>query len=109
MAKLGCSVYLIPERAAYGERPKDAVVNGMLFEFRTVTGNARTMEGEFRDAKKKGADVNVFVHVESDINKAEAKRRIKLAIDSHPEYTGIIIMSLSAKKRVFIWETVDLK
>lgn len=101
----GCSVYLIPERAAYGLRPKDAVVNGLLFEFRTVTGNARTMEGEFRDAKKKGVDVNVFIHIESNICYNEAKRRIKLAINDHPEYKGLIILSLLSEEKLYIWDT----
>ena len=105
LAKLGYSVYLIPERAAFGERPKDAIVNGVLFEFRTVTGNARTLEWEFRDAKKKGVDVNVFIHVVSDINRDEARRRVKLVIDNHPEYTGAVIMSLSEGEKLYFWET----
>jgi hypothetical protein len=69
LARLGNSVYLIPEHAAYGERPKDAVVNGQLFEFRTVTGNPETFQWEFRYAKKKGADTNVYINIISDISK----------------------------------------
>jgi len=93
LARLGNAVYLIPERAAYGERPQDAVVNGKLFEFKTVTGNARTLEWEFRKAKKKGDDVNVFIHVESDISRNETAHRIKLVLDRHPEFTGKIVIS----------------
>ena len=109
LAKLGCSVYLIPERAAFGERPKDAVVNGVLFEFRTVTGNARTLEWEFRDAKKKGINVNVFIHVISDINRDEVRRRVKLVIDNHPEYTRAIVMSLSKSDKLYFWETESFR
>ena len=93
LARLGNSVYLIPERAAYGEKPKDAVVNGQLFEFRTVAGNAKTLEWEFREAKRKGDDINVFVNVESGISRDETKRRIKLVLDRHPEFTGKIVIS----------------
>jgi len=61
LAKVGDSVFLIPENTAYKIRPKDAVVNGQLFEFRNITGNEKTLEWQFRDAKKKGADTNVFI------------------------------------------------
>jgi hypothetical protein len=64
-----------------------------LFEFRTVTGNARTLEWEFRGAKKKGDDVNVFISVESDISRHETKRRIKLVLEGHPEYSGKVVIS----------------
>jgi hypothetical protein len=36
-------------------------VNGELFEFKTVVGNARTLEWEFRSARRKGDDINVFI------------------------------------------------
>jgi hypothetical protein len=93
LSKLGNAVYLIPELAAFGERPKDAVVNGELFEFRTITGNARTLEWEFSDAKKKGDNINVFLHVRSDISREETRRRLKLVLDRHCEYTGKIVIS----------------
>jgi len=93
LAALGNSVFLIPENAAYRERPKDAVVNGQLFEFRTVTGNARTLEWEFGKAKKKGDDTNVYINILSDISEEEVRRRIKLVLDRHPEYTGEIVIS----------------
>jgi hypothetical protein len=93
LAKRGNSVYLIPEFAVFGERPKDAIVNGELFEFRTITGNARTLEWEFGDAKKKGNNTNVFIHVKSDISRDETRRRLKLVLDRHPEYTGKIVIS----------------
>jgi hypothetical protein len=108
LSRLGCFIYLIPERSAYGERPKDAVVNGKLFEFRTVTGNARTFEWEFRGAKKKGKDTNVFVNIESNISMAEARRKIGLVLKDHPEYTGEIIISLKGEKTCF-WDTGGLK
>ena len=104
LARLGNSVYLIPEHAAYGERPKDAVVNGKLFEFRTVTGNARTLEWEFRKAKKKGDDVNVFINIKSGISRNETERRIKLVIDRHSEYSGKIVVSWKGGRPHF-WDT----
>ena len=105
LARLGNAVYLIPEHVAYGERPKDAVVNGQLFEFRTVTGNPETFQWEFRYAKKKGADTNVYINTISDINKEEVRRRVWLVLRRHPEYTGEIIISFDNGKKTYFWDT----
>ena len=105
LAKLGNAVYLIPEHAGYKIRPKDAVVNGELFEFRTITGNAKTFEWEFRDAKKKGVDTNVYINVLSNISKDEARRRVGAVLKWHPEYTGSIIMSFNAGESTYLWDT----
>ena len=101
MARLGNSVYIIPEHIGYKIRPKDADVNGELFEFRTVTGNAKTFEWEFRDAKKKGIDTNVYINVLSNISKDEAWRRVKLVLERHPEFTGKIVISWRGGKPHF--------
>ncbi len=80
LARSGNSVYLIPERGGYKIRPKDAVVNGVLFEFRTVEGNPDTFQWEFRYAKKKGSDTNVYINDLSGISKDEARHRIWLVL-----------------------------
>ena len=105
LAKLGNSVYLISEQAAYKIRPKDAIVNGEEFEFRTITGNEKTLEWEFRDAKKKGDDTNVFINVTSDISKHEARRRVGNVLRRHLEYTGKIIMSFNAGDDIYFWDS----
>jgi len=108
LARLGNAVYLIPEHAAYGERPKDAVVNGKLFEFRTVTGNARTLEWEFRKARRKGDDINIFINIESGVSMDETRRRIKLVLDRHPEFTGKIVVSWRGGSLHF-WDADSLR
>jgi hypothetical protein len=108
LARLGNAVYLIPECVAYGEKPKDAVVNGELFEFKTITGNARTLEGEFRRAKKKGDDVNVFINVESDISRKETLRRITLVLRRHSEYSGKVVIAWM-KGIPHFWDSDNLR
>jgi len=109
LEKLGNSVYLIPEQSGYKIRPKDAVVNGDLFEFRTVKGNPDTFQWEFRYAKKKGADTNVYINDLSGINKNEAKHRIWLVLRRHPEYTGKIIVSFENGSEIYFWDTGDFR
>ena len=105
LSKLGNSVVLILERSGYRIRPKDALVNGKLFEFRTVEGNAETFQWEFRTAKRKGADTNVYINILSVISKEEARRRVWLVLRQHPEYTGEIIISFDDGKRIYFWDT----
>jgi len=109
LAKMGYSVYLIPENAGYKIKPKDAIVNGQLFEFRNITGNEKTLEWQFRDAKKKGADTNIFINIDSNINRHEAQRRVGNVLRRHPEYTGKIIMSFNNGENVYFWNTENLR
>jgi len=109
LAKSGNSVSLIPERGGYRIRPKDAVVNGVIFEFRTVEGNPETFQWEFRYAKKKGADTNVYINDLSGINKDEARRRIWLVLRRHPEYTGQIVISFENGSRTCFWDTSSFR
>ena len=105
LSKLGYYVVLIPEKSGYRIRPKDALVNGKLFEFRTVEGNAETFQWEFRTAKRKGADTNVYISILSKIGREEAQRRVWLVLRRHPEYTGEIIISFDDGRKTCFWDT----
>ena len=93
LAKLGYSIYLTPEPGRFKERSFDAVVNGIQYEFRNITGKNEKVERRFSQAKDKGDDVNVFMNIDTDISSAETRRRITLVLERHPEYTGKIIIS----------------
>jgi len=94
LAKIGNSVYFIPEHPKYKERLKDAVVNGALYEFRTISGNAETLEWHFKFIKKKkGIDTNIFFNITGNISKNDAIKRFGKILRKHPEYSGKIIMS----------------
>jgi len=109
LAKIGNSIFLIPENTGYKIRPKDAVVNGQLYEFRNITGNEKTLEWQFRDAKKKGVDTNVFINVDSNINRHEAQRRVGNVLRRHPEYTGKVILSFNNGDNVYFLDTDFLR
>jgi hypothetical protein len=57
----GSSVYLIPKMRSpdgNGEIPgPDAIVNGSLFEFKTVTGGLKKVEERFRESRVQGENV----------------------------------------------------
>ena len=94
LSRYGNSVYLTPEYNLFNRRVTDAVVNGVPYEFRNITGSAKKIEKNFADAKQKGNDVNVFLHIERDVNMNEAWRRVGLVLERHLEYTGKVIVSI---------------
>ena len=102
LARFGYSVFLTPEYGAYKIRVTDAVVNGVPFEFRNITGQARKIEIRFGKAKEKGYDVNVFLNIDANIEIKEAKRRISLVLAHHLDYTGKIIISFKGKTVLFL-------
>jgi SPP1 gp7 family putative phage head morphogenesis protein len=108
LGALGNSVFLTPEQSEHRRRPKDAVVNGVPFEFRHITGTAKRIEARFADAKKKGNDTNVLVHIERDIPISEVRRKIGLVLYRHPEYTGKIIVSTRGGN-VYFWDSSSFR
>jgi hypothetical protein len=108
LSKLGNVVYFTPEPGDYKKRVTDAVVNGTLFEFRTITGSQKKVESEFGDAKRKGKNINVFLNIEANTSKAEARRRIGLVLGRHPDFTGKIVVSFRGGKPYF-WDTSSFR
>jgi len=118
LAKRGNSVYLIPEHGPHGKKLLDAFVNGQLYEFRYTEGNVKTFEVSFKRAKEKGKEINVFMSIESDISKYEARRKIVGVLKNHPDYTGKVVISLPSGKtdrvgnkiyNVYFWNNKDLR
>jgi len=105
LSRMGNSVFLTPEKPKFGVRVTDGIINGLPYEFRNVTGKVRRIETRFRDAKRKGDKVNVFMNIEPNVSHNEARRRIGLVLGSHPEYTGKIIASLGNGKRIYFWDS----
>ena len=104
LSKQGNSVYLTPEPGRYKKRVTDAIVNGVPFEFRNITGKNRQVEQEFSDAKIKDKASNVFMNIDSDIEIHEVRRRIVMVLNRHPDYTGKIVVSFQGKNTYF-WDT----
>jgi hypothetical protein len=104
LSSLGNSVYLTPEPGKYKQRVTDAIVNGVHFEFRNITGKSRQVEQEFSEAKIKDKNTHVYLNVESDISKNEVRRRIGLVLDRHDDYTGKIIVSIKEGK-TYSWDS----
>jgi len=59
---LGSTVYLVPERSREKGRKHDAVVDGLIFEFKNIGGNASTLATLFLRSRSQAP--NVFLNLE---------------------------------------------
>ena len=58
---MGYTVYLAPEQRSVAGAKFDAIVNGLLFEFKNVSGNANTLEAQFLRSRSQAP--NVFINL----------------------------------------------
>jgi len=68
---MGSTVYLAPEQTdVEGKKQHDAIVNGLIFEFKNVGGNANTLITHFLRSRSQAP--NVFFNLEtSSLTKPE--------------------------------------
>jgi len=59
---LGSTVYLVPEVRSDREKKFDAIVDGLIFEFKNVSGNMSTLETQFLRSRSQAP--NVFINLE---------------------------------------------
>ena len=105
LTRLGSVVYLLPEEGE--DKHPDAVVDGIIMEFKTITGGAERIQDHYREARKK-AD-RIFFRINSDIStKAVLKNLIERVRNSG--YTGGLIMAYFAyKDKLYYWSEDVLK
>jgi len=72
---LGSTVYLVPEVRSEKLKKFDAIVNGLIFEFKNVSGNRSTLETQFLRSRSQAP--NVFINLE---NSSLTRRQIMSAL-----------------------------
>jgi len=85
----GASVFILPKaRDAQGRDipGPDAVVNGVLYEFKTVTGSIGKVERRFRESREQGDNVYIRV-ISPKISRNDVIRKICNVLND-PKYTG---------------------
>jgi len=85
----GASVFILPKTKAADGREipgPDALVNGSLFEFKTVTGSIDKVERRFRESREQGENVYIRV-MNSSITRNDVIQKMNNVINDH-KYTG---------------------
>jgi len=104
-------VYFLPETTnKEGKKSADAVVDGLVMEFKTITGGLKKVEKRFRYSRKQGK--NTFLKVDNpEISQTAVLSKLEAVIQDK-EYTGgtdgKVIVHISATEETFYWELAEL-
>jgi len=105
----GSTVYLLPEMPQPGvKRVKhpDAVVDGYIMEFKTVTGSIRQVEERYKEARAKTE--HIFLKIDAPLSRHEVTRKLSGYIQ-RKGYTGGIILAYFAQTGEFYqWTETEL-
>jgi hypothetical protein len=105
LAGLGSVIYLLPE-VEFGKKHPDAVVDGVIMEFKTITGSIRQVGERFNDARKKAN--HVFFKIDSALSKHSVARKLAGIISKRGYQGGKIIAYFSATGEICYWNIDDL-
>jgi len=97
---LGSTVYLVPESSRQAGKKHDAIVDGMVFEFKNVGGNANTLVTQF--LKSRSQAPNVFINLDtSNLSREEAISALYGARNSktHTDRKGHVIKGYADRNR----------
>jgi hypothetical protein len=106
----GSVVYLLPEivdPAKQGEKHPDAVVDGFLTEFKTVTGKVERIGEHYREAREKAK--HVFFKIDGAITLDEVRQKLAHIIDIKHYANGLIIAYFTETGHLQFWDVNDLK
>ena len=87
----GSTVYLLPEIQPPGEKHQkypDAVVDGQIMEFKTVTGGIRQIEERYKEARAKAT--NIFMKIDGNLLLDNVTRKLSGYINRRGLSGGII-------------------
>jgi hypothetical protein len=112
---LGCTVYLVPEERSSPKKKYDAIVNGLIMEFKNQSGKSvLTLKDHFIESRKQAP--NVFINLEkSPLTKQQiihtliAARNSKDYEDKNKHRGGRIILKIKGRENVLYLNVDSLK
>jgi hypothetical protein len=110
LASRGSTVYLLPEisdSSNIGVKHPDAVVDGYVMEFKTITGGIREIEKRFKESRKK-AD-RVFFKIDSDLTQEAVLRKLIDKIRKSGYSGGMVIAHFTSTGKTYFWDIDHIK
>jgi hypothetical protein len=101
----GSTVYLLPEivdPANLGVKHPDAVVDGFLMEFKTISGSINQVEHRFQESRKK-AD-RVFFNIQSPLTQEAVLRKLIDKVRKKHYQGGMVIAHFNETDKTYFWD-----
>jgi hypothetical protein len=106
----GSTVYLLPEIAGpdnIGVKHPDAIVDGYLMEFKTITGSINQVEHRFRESRKKAE--YVFFKIDSHLTRETVLSKLIDRIRRSDYSGGMVVAHFTEVGKTYFWNVDDLK
>jgi hypothetical protein len=103
LANFGHRVYLLPEKGPRKVKHPDALVDDLIMEFKTITGNIRKIKENYKNARKK-AD-NVFLKIDAAFTPEQVLRTLIGTLRQKDYANGLIIAYFTGLKKIYYWNT----
>jgi len=105
----GSTVFLLPETQHPGKKHikyPDAVVDGHIMEFKTITGSIRQIEARYKEARVK--TTHIFMIIDAKISLCDFLRKLSGCIKRKGYQGGVIIVYFSQSNEFFKWDENEL-
>jgi len=109
LADRGSTVYLLPEMPQPGikhVKHPDAVVDGYIMEFKTITGSIRQVEERYKEARVKTE--NIFLKIDTSLSRHEVTRKLSGYIQRKGYTGGIILAYFTQSGEFYQWTEAEL-
>jgi hypothetical protein len=105
----GSIVYLLPEKPHPGEKHikyPDAVVDGHIMEFKTITGSLRQVEVRYKEARAKA--LYIFMKIDAQLSRHDFTRKLSGYINRKGLSGGVILAYFSHNDEFHQWTEKEL-
>ena len=107
LAALGHTVYLLPEFGPRKTKHPDAIVDGLIMEFKTVSGNERKIKEKYKEAREKAE--NVFLQIDPSFSQRTVASKLSGTIRGKSYKSGLIWVYFKQTGKMVYWTVEGLK
>jgi len=107
LASLGHTVYLLPEFGPRKTKHPDSIVDGIIMEFKTVSGNERKIKEKYKEAREK-AD-NLFLQIDPPFFHRTVAGKLSSSIRGKGYKSGLIWVYFKQSGKMVNWTVEGLK
>jgi len=107
LAGMGHTVYLLPEFGPRKIKHPDAIVDGIIMEFKTVSGNERKIKEKYKEAREKAE--NVFLQIDPPFSHRTVAGKISGSIRGKGYKSGLIWVYFKQTGKMVCWTVEGLK
>ena len=107
LAALGHTVYLLPEFGPRKAKHPDAIVDGLIMEFKTVSGNEKKIKEKYKEARVKAE--NVFLQIDPPFSHRTVVRKLSGSIRGKGYKSGLIWVYFKHTGKMVYWTVEGLK